>query len=318
MVAQNLDSIVERLSMEYSTGGGWGHVTEWSIIDPFRVRQEPQEQPLPSPPWPKDDSLAVADASRQVVLPGRGYAAGEIISQAEYDKGVAVIVDGREVGRLLVNDASRNSQPFDRFMGRFYNALGIGSLAATVVALLLGIALARSLTSPLRALTRATQAMSRGDLHQQVHIKSRDEMGELAQSFNRMSADLAEAQELRRQMTADIAHELRTPLSLILGYAEGLADGVLAPDAETVGIIYDEAQQLSRLIDDLRTLSLSDARELSIHRVPVSPRELLESAITAHGATAAARGVELRLDCAARCPRWTPTRIASPRCCTIC
>ena len=79
-----------------------------------------------------------------------------------------------------------------------------------------------------------------------------------------MSAELARSQKLRRQMTADIAHELRTPLSLILGHAEALSDGVLPPTTETLDIIYDEAQRLSRVVDDLRTLSLSDAGELSL------------------------------------------------------
>jgi signal transduction histidine kinase len=219
VVTQNLDTIVSRLGSEYSADGGWSNVTSWTAIDPFRSRPEPQKPPQ-SVPMPNDNSLAVADSSHHIVLAGRGYDVGEVVSDADYDSGIAIVVNDQEVGRLLINDASRSDQPFDRFMMRFYRALGIGSLGATLVALLLGAALARSLTSPLRKLTRATQAMSRGDLEQQVQIRSKDEMGELAQSFNRMSSDLVEAQNLRRQMTADIAHELRSPLSLILGYAE--------------------------------------------------------------------------------------------------
>jgi signal transduction histidine kinase len=89
-----------------------------------------------------------------------------------------------------------------------------------------------------------------------------DEIGELAQSFNKMSADLASAANIRRQMTADIAHELRTPLSLIIGHAEGVHDGVLEPTRETFEIIREEAERLEHLVNDLRTLSLADAGEL--------------------------------------------------------
>jgi signal transduction histidine kinase len=97
------------------------------------------------------------------------------------------------------------------------------------VALLLSVPLSRALTRPLRELTAAARALAGGDLGHQVPVRSHDELGELAKAFNRMSADLARAHSLRRQMTADVAHELRTPLSLILGHTEALCDGVLPP-----------------------------------------------------------------------------------------
>jgi signal transduction histidine kinase len=205
---------------------------------------------------PNDNSLAVADSSHHIVLAGRGYDVGEVVSDAEYDSGIAIVVNDQEVGRLLINDASRSDQPFDRFMGRFYRALGIGSLGATLVALLLGAALARSLTSPLRKLTAPPRPCLAAISSNRYRSAPKTRWVNSPSPSIRMSSDLVEAQNLRRQMTADIAHELRSPLSLILGYAEGLADGVLAADPETIGIIYDEAQQLSRLVDDLRTLSL--------------------------------------------------------------
>jgi signal transduction histidine kinase len=106
--------------------------------------------------------------------------------------------------------------------------------------------------------------MADGNLGQQVPVRSRDEIGELTQSFNKMSADLARSFNLRKQMTADIAHELRTPLSLILGHAEGVKDGVLKPNRENFEIIREEAERLEHLVNDLRTLSLADAGELSV------------------------------------------------------
>jgi signal transduction histidine kinase len=124
--------------------------------------------------------------------------------------------------------------------------------------------------------------MATGELEQQVVVRSRDELGELAAAFNQMSADLARASELRRQMTADIAHDLRTPLTVITGYLESLRDGVLQPSPARFDTIYNEAQQLQRLVEDLRTLSLADAGELPLNRQLVSPQELLEGLVAAY------------------------------------
>jgi signal transduction histidine kinase len=118
--------------------------------------------------------------------------------------------------------------------------------------------------------------MSRGELEQQVPVRSADELGMLTQAFNQMSADLTRSNALRRQMTADIAHDLRTPLTVITGYIEALRDGVLKPTADRFEAMHAEAQQLKRLVDDLRTLSLADAGELPLARQAIAPRTLLE------------------------------------------
>ena len=123
-------------------------------------------------------------------------------------------------------------------------------------------------TRPIRELTNATHAVSEGDLSQHVPIRSNDELGELAKAFNKMSTELARSVNARKQMTADIAHELRTPLSLILGHAEAVHDGVLPPTPENFEIIREEATRLEHLVNDLRTLSLADAGELTISRKP--------------------------------------------------
>jgi signal transduction histidine kinase len=117
--------------------------------------------------------------------------------------------------------------------------------------------------------------MADGKLGQKVPVRSRDEIGELAKSFNKMNDDLARSFNLRKQMTADIAHELRTPLSLIIGHAEAVNDGVLPPSYENFEIIREEASRLEKLVNDLRTLSLADAGELSLDFRPVDVNKLL-------------------------------------------
>jgi signal transduction histidine kinase len=127
-------------------------------------------------------------------------------------------------------------------------------------------------------------------------VRSEDELGELADSFNQMSADLARANELRRQMTADIAHDLRSPLTVMAGYLEALRDGVLKPTPERFETMHREAQQLRRLVEDLRTLSLADAGELALNPEAVLPSQILEQAAASYEHQAARQGIEIAVD----------------------
>ena len=197
--------------------------------------------------------------------------------------------------RSLTDLASDNIQ-------RVNSNLFIGVLFATLLSLIFGWFMARNIIRPLRDLNSATQAIAQGDLERQVTISARDEIGTLAASFNMMTASLKRSRDLRRQMTADIAHELRNPLSIILGNAEALSEGVLPATPQTLDIIYDEARHLSRLVDDLRTLSLSESGELHLQRSSISPHELLEHSASAHAVRAAEKGINLRVDAAPDLP----------------
>ena len=170
------------------------------------------------------------------------------------------------------------------------------------MALFVGVLLARTITNPIKELTTATTAVAQGELGRQVDVHSKDEIGALANSFNQMSTDLSNASQYRRQMTADIAHELRTPLSIILGYTESLRDGVLPPDADTFHILHDEAEHLSRLVQDLRTLSLADAGKLTLHWQAVPPVELLQTVAAKYRHQAEQQRVVLTIEEAANLP----------------
>lgn len=206
---------------------------------------------------------------------------------------VAVEANGRIVGYLLTDSYSPNlgrrtpgPNPREDFLATITRVTWLAAGGATAVSLVLGLVLARTLTQPIQELTNASQAIAQGDLTQRVSVRTDDELGRLATAFNQMSNDLAQSRDQRRQMTADIAHDLRTPLSLILGHAEALSDGVLPPTPETLSIIHDEAQRLNRLIEDLRTLSLADTGELSINKRPYSPATALQRTALAHAPAA--------------------------------
>lgn len=299
--------LVENLAAFYDGSGSWEGLRARAAGQTFGIRGLRELA---------RGRLLLADATGQVILGPRGLAPGAVLDAAERERAAAIEAGGQTVGYLLFVDRRRQppgaASPEADFLQRFSQAIFLGALGATAVALCLGMLLARTISRPVRALTAGTQAVARGELGHQVPVTSHDELGELATSFNRMSADLATASRLRRQMTADIAHDLRTPTSVLLGYTEGLADGKFQGSAEVYASMHEEALHLRHLIDDLRTLSLADAGELPLTRQPCDPRALLERTATAHTVLATAHGVTLQVAAADYLPAVDadPERIA--------
>jgi signal transduction histidine kinase len=148
----------------------------------------------------------------------------------------------------------------------------------------------------MRELTQATQAIAAGDLSQRVNIRAGDEMGDLAAAFNQMAAELERAESLRRQMTADIAHELRTPLSVIQGNVEALQDGVFPLTIEALEPIQTKTALLSRLVQDLHNLALAEAGQLPLDRQPTELAKLIERIAAAFQPAAEAKSISLELE----------------------
>ena len=266
VLEQMQSDFTRTVSSYYQVHGSWIDIGE--IL---------HQETLPPPPF------ALADQSGYVVIPAGPYRFGARVPAVEMAHGIPLEIAGQVVGTILPPAEPPGRDLIEeQYLARTNQVLLDAALWATAIALLLGILLARTLTRPLRELTAASRAIAQGELEQQVPVRSQDELGELAVSFNQMSADLARANELRRQMTADIAHDLRTPLAVITGYIESLRDGVLEPSPARFDVMYQEAQHLTRLVEDLRTLSLADAGELTLNRLPVAPQGLLERLAAAH------------------------------------
>ncbi len=290
--------LVESLIGYYQINGSWEGVGK--SFASGNNSQRPGKGPSRGP------FFALADVNGQVVSAGASYKLGEQVHPSALIQGTPIEVDGEKVGTLIMGRG-----PFDRnpreeeFIQRTNLMLVYSALGAFIVALLIGIFLSRSLTSPIRELTEATHAIAEGKLGSQVSVRSKDEMGELAASFNKMSADLARSTETRKQMTADIAHDLRTPLSLIIGHAEAVHDGALPPTKENFEIIREEALRLEHLVDDLRTLSLADAGELSIDLQTVSPQKMLNDLQAAYQHIAARKNVKISVEEVSELPMLT-------------
>jgi signal transduction histidine kinase len=191
-------------------------------------------------------------------------------------------------------------------IGRFFLW---GGLVAVAIAVALAFFLSRRTLTPVKALTSAAERLGRGDFSQRVQIKDKGELGELAQTFNSMAGDLEHAEKLRQNMVADVAHELRTPLSNIQGYLEALRDGVMKPDKETIRSLHEEASLLSRLVDDLQELSLAEAGELKLVLRAEDIGGLIRQAVAAVEAQKKAKGLVLTVEL----PELPPVNIDSRR-----
>ncbi|HET9589581.1 MAG TPA: ATP-binding protein [Anaerolineales bacterium] len=268
----------------------------------FRNRGPQQHGGGPDPSRMRPPFI-LADEAGRVIIPNGRYRIGEQVSRSDLALGIPITEDEQVIGLLVpVRVPFEGDAREVVFIDRINRTLLYGALVGAVIALLLGVFLSRTLTRPIRELTQATHAVSEGDLSQQVPVRSDDELGELAQAFNKMSSELSRSINARKQMTADIAHELRTPLSLILGHAEAVHDGVLPPTRENFEIIREEATRLEHLVNDLRTLSLADAGELSISLQAIQPEQLLQEVASLYQVQTQRKDITLDVDIPAPLP----------------
>lgn len=287
VMGQLRNEYVANAAAYYQSHGSWAGAGEYF----HQLELSPQPGAPPRPP-----QFILVDQAGGVITPVQPYRSGDRIPASELEAGVPVEAFGRRVGTVLdVRGAPALTEREIQYLASTQWALSMAALAAAAVALLVGVFLARTLTRPLRDLTHAIEAMARGELRQEVPVRSADELGTLTEAFNKLSSDLAHSNDLRRQMTADIAHDLRTPLTVINAYIDGLRDGVFQPTPERFDAMHTEAQHLQTLIEDLRILSLADAGELSIQRVPISSEALLERLVAAYAPQAEERGITMRV-----------------------
>lgn len=184
-----------------------------------------------------------------------------------------------------------------RALGRAISSFLLwGGLLAAGIALILTFVLSRRISSPIGALAATARRLGHGELSRRVQLRDQGEVRELAQAFNTMADDLEHAEQLRRNLVADVAHELRTPLSNIQGYLEAISDGVMEPDVNTMRSLNEEVALLSRLVEELQELSLAEAGELRLVYQEEDISELIRRAEVSWQPQVTARGLSLLLD----------------------
>lgn len=159
---------------------------------------------------------------------------------------------------------------FNNFSAALTEALLWASVMALAGAVAVSVFVSRRVVTPIRQMMQASRHIAAGHYRERVEVTSHDELGQLAGSFNQMAATLEQTESMRRDLIANVAHELRTPLSSIKGYMEGLIDGVLPPEPDTYQLIHREADRLQRLVNDLQELSRVEAGAFELNRQPLA------------------------------------------------
>ena len=201
------------------------------------------------------------------------------------------------------------------YLAGHFGALPVATFVA-VMFLLLVFGAGRGMrrfTRPMDDLIDAAGRIERGDYAATIPESGPRELRSVARAFNSMSARLKSSDEQRRSFLADVVHELRTPLSVIRGQAEGIADGVYAADAEHIAPIVDATQSLELLVEDLRALALTDTGSLALNREPIDPAELVDETVASFAAQADEAGVKLTASAPSGMPvvDVDPTRMRS-------
>jgi two-component system, OmpR family, sensor histidine kinase BaeS len=263
-----------------------------------------------------DDRLIVVNNIGVVVGDSAGDWVGKDIAEYGLGDGTPILVLGKKVGEFYVDGMVANGHS-GRIMGqlgqristvltiaeqdflkRVHASLLLAGLLAAGLAVLLGLIITRQITRPVHALMTGARRIAGGQLNYRVEVNTNDEIGALASSFNDMASSLSKNEESRRRLLADIAHELRTPLTVIEGTVEGILDGVFEPDAERLNLIKGETTLLTRLINDLRDISLAESGQLKLELAPADIIKLVSRKLSQVEPLAREKEVQLDLQAA--------------------
>ncbi len=240
--------------------------------------------------------VRLADADGKVVAASRGEAGG-VLSRTEIQAALVLYGSfGRRIGYLLAEGGAVNPYAERQLLDRLVRAELIAAAISGVLALALAFWFAYRLLKPVEELTRAAARMAAGDLSQRVDERGKDELATLGQAFNHMAASLQRAEQNRRAMTADIAHELRTPIAVQRAHLEALQDGIYPLTAENLQPVLDQTELLTRLVEDLRTLALADSGELRLERSLTPLAGLVKRVVDRFRPEAENRGIHLVLE----------------------
>jgi signal transduction histidine kinase len=298
-----VNGMAEQLEAYYQQFGGWSGA----------------ETVLPKPSGGMGHGMMnsgrqrIADSGGMVIVDTRHLQTGEYLSEQELAQAVILRdATGKTIGYWLLESGMGfrygDEQPLLQKLNQAALQAGLVAIAA---ALLVSLVLASGLLYPVRQLTQAARQMAGGDYGQRVSVQGRDELAELGRSFNFMAESLQRIDANRRSMTADIAHELRTPLAVQRAQLEAMMDGIDEPNSENLQKVLEQNDLLVRLVDDLRTLSLAEAGELRLEMVDLLVAPFVERVVERFRSVAEQKGVqlELRLEAAEALVRVDPDRL---------
>jgi two-component system sensor histidine kinase BaeS len=321
-----LQTLVPVFEDLYQAENGWDFLRDnpenWRRI--WRLTHQPPDGPPPGGPPPRRNSRNFDDPLNP---PGHGHqllrwmrpherglfrdrlflldqdktwVGGAQVDNVNEDSLQALEAGGQTVGWLGFAPPGRVLTPqAERFLGGQFRIMALSFGVALLGAIALSFFLARRVSGPVSRLGETVRKLSGGHFDSRVDVNSRDEIGALAGHVNRLAETLEKNRTARQRWMADIAHELRTPLAVLKGEVEALADGVRTADERTYGSLREEVDQLSNLVDDLQTLAQSDAGALNLEKNTLDLSDLVGQCLEPWMDRLATRGIQIDLDAGA-------------------
>ena len=244
--------------------------------------------------------VVLTDSKGRIVFDSDNESTSKRLPSRELSKGMAIPdpESGKVVGYLLIALPRPDTLgPLEsQFLTRMRNLLFAGTGLAVAMGLVVSAFLSLNMTAPLRRLADAARSVAAGDLSQRVPVQGSSEIAEVTQSFNEMTASLEQAETLRQNLLADVAHELRTPLSVLQGNLRAILDGVYRLEQGEIALLYDETRLLGRLVDDLHELAQAEAGQLSLNRRATDLSVLLQETMERFQPAAEARDIALTME----------------------
>ncbi|MFA6504611.1 MAG: ATP-binding protein [Treponemataceae bacterium] len=255
------------------------------------------------------DRIVLVDKSGVVIADSSGELLGTVHPSRHLSHGIPITVNSEQRGTVLVGSMVDSSLrgTGERFLFSVTGSLIASSLLSAALALALGLLFAARVTRPVVSLNAAVKRIASGDLSAVVPEGSpsggRDEISELSASFNKMARELEKLEDAKKRIIADVAHELRTPTTLIRGTIEGMLDGIFPLDASLLRTVHEETLRLSKLIDTLRELELIESGRMKLEKTEVDIAETAAKAVSLFAAAAQDQGIRLIVDIADSKPR---------------
>ncbi len=302
MVVDEQTAYLEEMTQSYYINNGTldGFFDYYSQT--FQRKPDDSQQPWePNKPLSGQEPRGIhglVDTEYKALIPTFGIEPGQIVPSGKLLDLHPIKVDNETIAYVIPDKKFQFQLNAEEqlFLKRTNLAIGLAALSGIILAVGVGFFLANQILKPVRRLTKASQALANGELQQQVPVTSNDELGQLTLTFNKMSADLFQADQQRKRLTADITHDLSTPLQIISGYVEMLDSGETALTPQRIEIIKTEIEHLRRLVGDLSTLTQVEAGGLEIQIQTANPCELLKRVYQAYEPIATKQGVKLELD----------------------
>jgi two-component system OmpR family sensor kinase/two-component system sensor histidine kinase BaeS len=301
--SQNSD-LATKLVSYYTQHQGWNDVG--TILIPGKPPQAGAPQPGSPPPdrFGPPLSLIVADANGAIVFDSGQRRVGDMLSQAERGAATALQEQAQTIGYFVFTPGPvatlRPAEQF--FVDQVRQNLLLAALIASSIGVVLGLLFSRTLTRPLNRLVVAARAIAAKDLTHRVEPTGTVEVANVAHAFNDMAASLQKAEQLRRNLVADVAHELRTPLSVMQGTLTAQLDGVFPLDLSETAKLYDETRLLSRLVDDLRELAQVEAGQLQLNIGAIDLKRVIATTVSAFDGVVSEKQISLRDESIDRLP----------------